>query len=105
MRRPRKSRRRGWRSRRRRPRRPLSLLAVLGRPQEGAEREAANLELVSAERLAALAAEVGGGGSPVWSGDCPGPGEELALAMEVARCLRGEAELVWEEPSPPTNLS
>lgn len=55
--------------------------------------------------MAALAAEVGGGGSPVWSGERPGPGEELALAMEVARCLRGEAELVWEEPSPPTNLS
>jgi hypothetical protein len=78
---------------------------VLSRPQEGVDRAIANLELVSAEQAAALAAEVGGGGSPIWSGDRPGPGEELALAMEVARCVRGDAELVWEEPSPPTNLS
>lgn len=78
---------------------------MLSRPQEGSERAIANLELVRAEQDAALAAEVGGGGSPIWGGDRLGPGEELALAMEVARCLRGEAELVWEEPSPPTNLS
>lgn len=98
-------RRSARRSRPPKRRRPLGLLAVLSRPQEGFDRAIANLELVGAERAAALAAKLGGGGSPVWSGDCPGPGEELALAMEVARCLRGEAELVWEEPSPPTNLS
>lgn len=100
-----KLRRSARRRRRPKPRRPLSLLAVLSRPQEGVDRAIANLELVSAEQAAALAAEVGGGGSPIWSGDRPGPGEELALAMEVARCVRGDAELVWEEPSPPTNLS
>lgn len=38
--------------------------------------------------LAARAAEMDGGGSPVWSGERLNDGEELALAVEVARAVR-----------------
>lgn len=44
--------------------------------------------LVAAEEAAARAAELGGGGSPVWSGQRPGPGEEHAIATEVGRAIR-----------------
>lgn len=64
-----------------------------------------NLDLYCCELLAARAAEVGGGGSPCWGGARLGPGEDLALAVEVSRALRGEDERPWHRVGPYISLS
>lgn len=71
-----------------------SLQKVLRAPLEELERAAVQIDIVEAELVAARAAETGGGGSPCWGHTSLGPGEEYALAVEVARCLNGTARLI-----------
>lgn len=59
-------------------------------------------DAIQCEMLAARAAETGGGGSPVWGGTVLGPGEELAVRVEVARALRQGSSGLWLTEVPPT---
>lgn len=65
-----------------------SVQEVLSSEESPSQRHDNNIGLVEAELLAARNAELAGGGSPVWSAGQIGPGEELALAVEVARAIR-----------------
>lgn len=82
-----------------------SVKEVLNQPLEGLERDSAILDLVAAELVAARAAELHGGGSPCWTLSVPAPGEELCLAIEVAKAIN---EHRWPPLNPypaPTSLS
>lgn len=63
------------------------------------------VDLYYCEEIAARAAEVGGGGSPCWGGGRTGPGEDLALVIEVSRALKGETEKPWHKVGPYISLS
>lgn len=105
MRRPRRSRRSG-RLRRFNSRRLLAALRHPGRRREHLDPFTDPLvDLWCCEQLAARAAEVGGGGSPCWGGGRTGPGEDLALVIEVSRALRGETEKPWHKVGPYISLS
>jgi hypothetical protein len=101
---------RRWRLRGRRrkplpPQRRRSAQEILSHLPEGPEGEEAQFDLFSCEVLAARAATVAGGGSPCWGHTPLGPGEDLALAIEVSRAVRDHQ---WPPLNPypqPTNLS
>lgn len=74
-------------------------------PEPNRDRCYALLEVLEAEELAARAAKVGGGGSPVWGGVALSQGEELALHVEVSRALQEQDHPPWHKVGPYISLS
>lgn len=62
-------------------------------------------DLYYCELAAARAAELGGGGSPRYGGMVLGPGEDLALVIEVSRALKEQDQKPWHKVGPYISLS